>query len=103
MSKSTITLTHPDLPGAVFRPELDNDGTISYYVTHQRTGALAHCETIYDPIGSPDALHFIDAPHTAGGLGAEELDDFVATINAYYAAVTRDRAHNPDTQQKKGA
>lgn len=98
MSKSTTTLTHPDLPGAVFRPELDNDGTISYYATHQHTGALTRCETIYDPAASPDALHFIDAPHIAHGLGAEELDDFVATINAYYAAVTGDR--HPSTTQK---
>lgn len=106
---TSSTLTHPDLPGAVFQPrhDIDEQNTV-YWCAHLFKsapifqGSALVCETIYEA-PAPAPYYVVDAPDMRGGMSLEQLHEFVATINAYYAAVTRDRVHNPNTSQRKGA
>lgn len=100
----STTLTHPDLPGAVFQPQYDTEDPSQppYWVAHRFNTPGVFCETSYDPPAS-SPRYYIELKKPNGDMSLEELDDFMATINAYYAAVTRDRAHQPETTTQKGA
>lgn len=98
-----LTITHPDLPGAIFQPRLDTDGhSVAYWGAHLFMGGATVCETIIGTHGD-NPRYIVDTPEVGDGMTIDQLHEFVATINAYYAAVTRDRAHHPETSQKKGA
>lgn len=98
---TSSTLTHPELPGAVFLPRPDTDGTTAYWGAHLFVGGGVVCETIYDaPSGHP--RYIIEAPEVGDGMDITQLHEFVAAINAYYAAVTRDLTTRT-TRQLKGA
>lgn len=101
LEEESATLTHPELPGAVFRPRPDTDGTTAYWGAHLFEDGGVVCETIYDA-PAPAPLYTVDTPEIGDGMTIDQLHEFVATINAYYAAVTRDLTART-TRQLKGA